>query len=685
MPQVQEEAGRGAPAMKALRNLFAEAALFRRRALLAGAMVLLASVVLVGRYFELQVQRHDEFRTRAEANRIKLRPLPPARGLIYDRNGVLLAENLPAYRLVVIPESVEDIDATLDELARLIAIDAADLTRFRAEYRISRRFRPVTLKFRLDEAEMARFAVNSHRLPGVEIAPYFTRHYPLGADFAHVVGYVGRIAETDLARINADAYTATTHIGKSGIEREYEKLLHGATGVEQIETNAQGRELRVLARKPARPGRNLHLSIDASLQRSMANAFAGQPGAAVALDPDNGEVLAMVSLPTFDPNLFVNGISHADYRELTKDPSQPMFDRVLDGTYAPGSTVKPFMGLAGLELGLRTPEATTLSTGAFRLAGQGRDYRDWKAGGHGAINLRESLAQSVNTYYYKLAHDMGIDRMSVAMQRYGFGHRTGIDLPGEETGVMPTREWKRRRFQQEWYPGETVVAGIGQGFWTATPLQLAQGIAAIATGRRQPVHLLRESQAGLDAPRVAHVARLPADAVVVFGSPENLAAVREGLTAALHGPTGTARASAAGSTYLIAGKTGTAQRVGRTGTRSLNPADLPMHLRHRALFVGFAPADAPRIAIAVVAEHGGAGSRVAAPIARKVMDAWLLGKDVPPAEVSEAPAAPLVTASISTTAVSRSAETALPGDARLPVPQQIEPQAPAGTPSRPHP
>ncbi|MEO6065577.1 MAG: penicillin-binding protein 2, partial [Lysobacterales bacterium] len=389
--------------MRPLRNSLAEASLFRRRAMVAGFFVILASGVLIARYFELQVQRHAEFKTRAEANRIKLRPLPPARGLIYDRNGVLLAENLPAYQLVLIPEQVADVEATLRELQLLIAVSEEDLARFRGEFKAARRFRPVTLKLRLDEEEMARFAVNSHRLPGVEIAPYFTRHYPLGPAFAHVVGYVGRIAESDLARIDEVAYAATTHIGKSGIERQYEKLLHGATGVEQIEANAQGRDLRVIARTPARPGQNLYLSIDSQLQRSMANAFAGQPGAAVALDPRSGEVLAMVSLPTFDPNLFVNGISHADYRALTGDKSEPMFDRVLDGTYAPGSTVKPFMGLAGLELGLRTPEATTLSTGAFRLAGQAREYRDWRAGGHGAVNLRESLAQSVNTYYYKLA------------------------------------------------------------------------------------------------------------------------------------------------------------------------------------------------------------------------------------------------------------------------------------------
>ncbi len=624
--------------MKPLRNAMAEAALFRRRAWVAGIAVILAGAVLIGRYFELQVLRHAEFKTRAEANRIKLRPLPPARGLIYDRNGVLLAENLPAYRLVLIPEQIKDVETTLRELGALMSLDEEDLQRFRADYKVARRFRPVTLKLRLDEAEMARFAVNGHRFQGVEIAPYFTRHYPLGPEFAHVVGYVGRIAESDLARIDEAAYAATTHIGKSGIERQYERLLHGATGVEQIEANAQGRDLRVIARTPARPGQNLHLSIDARLQRSMANAFEGQPGAAVAVDPRNGEVLAMVSLPTFDPNLFVNGISHADYRVLTQDQSQPMFDRVLDGTYAPGSTVKPFMGLAGLELGLRTPQATTFSSGAFRLAGQAREYRDWKGGGHGAINLRESLAQSVNTYYYKLAHDMGIDRMSEEMQRLGFGHPTGIDLPGEEAGVMPTREWKRRRLKQEWYPGETVVAGIGQGFWTATPLQLAQGIAAIASGTRQPLHVLLASQDGLDAPRIAHRAQLPKNSTSYFGSAQNLAAVRDGLTAVMHGPTGTARASAAGSEYRMAGKTGTAQRIGRTGTRSLNPNNLPMHLRHRALFVGFAPVDAPRIAIAVVAEHGGAGSRVAAPIARKVMDAWLLGKEVAPA-VASLPAA----------------------------------------------
>jgi len=601
-----------------------EAARFRVRALLGFLAVALATLVLGGRFAFLQVTSHEEFLTRSNANRIKPRPIVPARGLIYDRNGKLLADNVPAYRLEVVPEQVEDIEATLDALDDVMPLSPDELERFRATYKAKRGFHPVPLKLRLTEAEVARFAVHRHRFPGVDVVPYLNRRYPYGNLFAHVVGYVGRIDENDLARLpDPDRYSGATHIGKGGIERFYEAKLHGEVGFEQVEINAEGRALRVLERIPAQSGEHLYLSIDAELQQAMVDAFAGQHGAAVAVDPRTGEVLALVSLPSYDANPFVNGIGRAEYAALLNDPSRPLFNRVLMGGYEPGSTIKPFIGLAGLELGLRTPGDTTFSSGAFRLPNQAREYRDWRRGGHGHVNLREALAQSVNTYFYQLAVDMGIDRMSQYMAQFGFGSPTGIDLPGESSGVLPSREWKQAARNQTWYPGETVIAGIGQGFWVASPLQLAQATSTLASGgEKHRLHLLRATQSGFDAPQVAVPADPPTPSIVKH--PANLAAVVEGMVAVVHGGSGTARAYAADAPYRIAGKTGTAQRVTRKTDQAMDVNQLAYALRHNALFVAFAPAEAPRIALLVVVEHGGSGSKAAAPVARRILDAWLL-------------------------------------------------------------
>ena len=607
-----------------MKNPAAEADQFQRRAFIGFIGIAVAISGLCLGYFRLQVLQHEEYRTRSEANRIKPRPVVPARGLIYDRNGKLLADNVPAYRLEVVPEQTGDLDATLKALNELIGLAPEELQQFRANRRATRVFRPVVLKLRLSEEQRARLAVNRHRFPGVDVVPYLTRRYPYGELFAHVVGYVGRLDADDLEALGDSKYAALTHVGKSGLERKYEDRLRGEIGYENVEQNVEGRVLRVVNNVPSLPGADLQLSIDADLQQAAVTAFGDRDGAAVAVDVRTGEVLAMVSLPQFNPNLFVNGISHADYKLLTGNPSVPLFDRNLHGGTPPGSTIKPFVGLAGLESGKRRPSDRILSTGIFRIRGVGRGFGDAHAGGHGWVDLKESIAQSVNTYYYQLALDMGIDSFDSYMSRYGFGKPSGIDLVGESSGILPSPEYKRKRFRQDWYQGDTVNAGIGQGLWKTTLLQLAQGTATLANGGvSHRLHLLRSTRRGFDA---AWFQEPQPAAASIGASKANLAAVKEGMVAVVHGPTGTARVIGINSPYLIAGKTGTAQVVSNKNNLRRDPHSLPLNLRHQALFIAYAPADDPRIAVAVVVEHGGFGASSAAPVARAIMDAYLLPK-----------------------------------------------------------
>ena len=608
------------PRHRPLKNLPAEAALFRARALQGFVMIAAALLLLAGWYFRLQVLQHAEYSSRAEANRIKQRPIVPARGLIYDRNGKLLADNVQAWRLEITADDVPDLKNTLARLGQIIPLSDDDLSTFEKLRHATRGFRAVPLKLGLSEAEVARFAIDRHLYPGVDVAPYLTRRYPYGDLFAHVLGYVGRVDADDVAHMGDIRYAVLSQLGKSGLERYYEERLRGQIGYDQIETNVDGKPLRVLSRTPAKPGADLRLSIDADLQRTLVVAFGKYDGAAVVVDPRNGEVLALVSLPAFDPNLFINGISHTDYDGLINNVSKPLFNRVLVGGTLPGSTIKPFVGLAGLESGVRKASDRTLSTGEFHIPGQKRGYRDAEAGGAGWVDLRMSIAHSVNTYYYKLAMDMGIDRFDDYMRRYGFGQKTGIDLSGESVGVVPSPEWKRKRFKQDWFLGETIIAGIGQGYWIVTPLQLAQGTAALAAdGVRHQLHLVRETRDGFNLPWLAQPQ--PAGQPISTNR-DNLAAVRDGMIAVTQ--IGTAKAIGLHAQYLIAGKTGTAQRVGRKGNVSMDPRALPVNLRHQSLFIAYAPANNPTIAIAVVVEHGGYGATAAAPIARTVLDAWLL-------------------------------------------------------------
>ena len=606
-----------------LKNHAAEAELFRRRALVGFLGVLLVLGGLAAWYFRLQVVQHAEYATRSEANRLRLVPVVPARGLILDRKGRILADNVAAWRLDAVPERAGDGAALLAKLQGVVALDAEQAARFLRDYKASRAFKPVTIKLKLSDEEAARFAVDRWRFPGVELVPYLGRVYPHGPLFAHVVGYVGRIDEKDQAALGP-AGSAYSHTGKTGLERYYDEQLRGKPGYRRLETNVDGRTVRALDTVPATPGTDLRLSIDLDLQRAMVEAFGELEGTAVAVDPRNGEILAMVSLPAYDTNLFVNGISHADYKALNENPSRPQFNRAVLGGVAPGSTIKPLLGLAGLDSGVRRAEDKTLSTGMFHVGGQRRGYGDSHRGGHGWTDLRKSIYESVNTYYYRLALDMGIKRFDEYMDRYGFGKPTGVDLSGEIAGILPSPEWKAKNApkQGRWYPGDTVISGIGQGFWKVTPLQMVQATAALSDGWLRRPHLVKDMRAGFEADWTP----VPlAPATRISDSPAHLQAVREGMIATVHGP-GTATNIRAGLTYLIASKTGTAQVVSRRGHAAVNPRSLPMHLRHRGLFIAYAPADAPRIAIAVAIEGGGYGASSAAPVARKVLDAWLLGK-----------------------------------------------------------
>jgi len=613
-----------------IKNNIAESEQFRRRSFVGFLCIGLAMSGLAFGYFRLQVLQHQEYQLRSDANRIKPRPIVPARGLIYDRTGKLLADNVPAYRLELVPEQIKDIDETVADLKKIISLGTEDIEAFQQARHATRRFRPVVLKLRLNEEERAKLALDRYRLPGVEVVPYLTRRYPYENMFAHVIGYVGRVDAKDLEKMGDSKFSALSHTGKSGLEKYYETMLRGEIGYESVETNAQGRPLKTIGMQQASPGYDIQLSIDADLQRTTIEAFGELQGAAVAVDPRTGEVLAMVSLPLFDPNLFINGISHADYRALTDNLSRPLFDRNLHGGTPPGSTIKPFVGLAGLESGLRKPEDKILSTGEFFLPGVSRGFRDSHHGGHGWVNLQESIAQSVNTYYYKLAVDLGIQRFDSYMQKYGFGQKTGIDLYGENTGVMPSPETKQKRFKQAWYPGDTVNAGIGQGMWIVTPLQLAQATAALANnGERNHLHLVRAKRQGFQG-QWKPMPMMPT--VQIANDQAHINAVKEGMWGTVNGSRGTARAIAVGAQYTIAGKTGTAQKVSRKGNISLNPNQLALNQRHQALFIAYAPAENPQIAVAVVVEHGGFGATTAAPIARKMMDAWLLPK-IPGAKI----------------------------------------------------
>lgn len=606
-----------------MKDFVREHYLFRVRTIVAFVGVTLLLMGIGARYFQLQVLEHQTFTTRSEANRVKVRPIAPTRGLIYDRNGLVVAENRPAYRLEVVPERIEDLDATLEELRDIVRLTDEDITAFRDLLRLKREFHSIPLRLSLSDTEVARFAVNRHRFPGIEISPHLTRHYPLGRHLAHVVGYVGRIDVGELRRADAGQYTASSHIGKSGIERAYELYLHGSPGVERVEVNAQGRALRVLERTDPVPGSDLHLNLDAGLQMTAESAFEGYAGAVVALEPDTGAVLAMVSVPSFDPNLFVSGIDEATYRELNQSPRAPLYNRALAGTYPPGSTIKPLMALAGLELGVREPDHEFNCPGYFQLPGEERRYRDWKRRGHGQVDLAQSIYESCDVYYYKLAVELGINPIHDYLAPFGLGQLTGVDSGPEDDGLLPSREWKQRQRGVPWYPGETVITGIGQGFMLTTPIQLAVATATLATRGTRPQPLLVNAIEDATTGTREALPATPAGRVPV-SDPRHWEEVIDAMEAVVHSVRGTAHGIATDD-YRIAGKTGTAQVYGlpQDQLKPLELEEVELKLRDHALFVAFAPADDPAIAVATVVEHGGSGGQVAGPVAKAVIDAYL--------------------------------------------------------------
>jgi penicillin-binding protein 2 len=603
----------------ALKDTRRELRIYSARSFAALLSVVALLALLLARYYTLQITDYEAYRTASERNRVQLKPLPPKRGLIFDRNGVLLADNRPSYTLSLTIERVDDLDATIVALAELIDIDEGDIEKFHSRVKQRRPYEHVPLRFRLDDLEQARIAVNRHRLPGVTVDAQLQRHYPHGALFAHVLGYVGRINIEEQERIDAANYRGTFHIGKIGVERFYEDALHGSVGYQTVETNAHGRVLRVLERFDPVPGKDLVLHLDYELQRVAHHALAGRRGAVVAIDPLTGGLLAMVSTPSFDSNLFVNGISSRDYNALRDSPDIPLFNRTVQGQYPPGSTIKPMMAMAGLEAGLIDPEFTIADPGWYRLPGDRRRYRDWilriRGTGHGpAVDLKMAIAESCDIYFYDLARRLTIDGMHDYLDDYGLGVRTGIDTTAERPGVLPSTDWKRGAMNQVWYPGETLSAGIGQGYMLATPLQLAVATSVMATRgeHRQPRIVQWLGDAPLEAPMLEPVM---ADAA-------NWDAVVEAMREVVHGDHGTARAISRNMSYEMAGKTGTAQVIG-IAQDAVYDEDL-INARHRnhGLFVAFAPLDAPTIAIAVIVENGG-GSSAAYPIARTVIDAWL--------------------------------------------------------------
>ncbi len=603
-----------------LKDAALETRLFLNRITAAAVLVTLMTLGLVARLIYLQILGHEHYAMLARDNRVKIIPLPPTRGLVYDRNGRILAENVSVYSLEIVPEQVGDLEGTLEKLRRVVDISDEEIRQFRRRLKRHRRFESIPLKLRLTDVEVARFAVKRPFFHGVDIRARLVRHYPYGELVSHVVGYVGSINERELKRLDPTEYRGTTHIGKVGVERAYETLLHGHTGYAEIETNAAGRELRVLKENPPRPGGDLHLSIDIDLQDIAYRGLGEHNGAVVAMEPQTGRVLALVSKPGFDPNVFVFGIDRKAYRDLQHSPDRPLFDRTLRGRYPPGSTIKPFIGLAGLEYGVIDAQKEIFCPGFYRLPGISHRYRDWKKWGHGSVDLKSAITQSCDVYFYDLAHDLGIDRLHDFLSRFGFGRRTGIDLGGEKAGLLPSRDWKRKTFHQPWYPGETLITGIGQGFLQVTPLQLAKATAILANrGAVVTPHVAayqviggKSSPLYLEEPETR--LRL---------NPRHLRTIIDAMVNVVHGARGTARRIGLGLDYRIAGKTGTAQVFTLKQDEEYRASKVAKKLRDHALFIAFAPADRPRIAVAVIAENAGHGGSAAAPIARQLIERYL--------------------------------------------------------------
>ena len=616
--------------------------LFIGRALLASGILFILLGLVIVRLVQLQVFDHELFAVKSQGNRVRIQAVPPIRGLVFDRNGVVIAENLPAYQLELIPEQVSDVSDTLTRLAALGLIASADIPRFEAQSGSGQRFKPVTLRLRMTDEEIASFAIQRPRFPGVNFQPRLVRHYPHDELFAHAVGYVGALNTSDLQRLDPARYAGSSHTGKTGVESSFEDDLHGNAGFRHLIANARGRQIpanttELLDSLPMDetpdPGSNIYLSLDIELQRVAFDALEGRRGSIVALDPTTGEILALVSAPSFDPNLFAVGMSTAQYDELQNNLDRPLFNRAVRGTYPPGSTIKPMLSLAALETGATNLTRKTVCIGYFQLEGNEHRYRDWKPQGHGPVDLHDAIAQSCDVYFYEISGDLGIDNMHEYLTRFGLGSQTGVDVLGERTGLVPSKEWKRNNFRdhdnKRWYDGETVIASIGQGFMLATPLQLASAVGTLALrGSRFRPHMVAAIEDPLSREKMLVEPVWLGN--VGIGNELYWDNVLEAMHNVMQGPQGTARAVGFGAPYEMAGKSGTAQIVSIAQDAEYNEDEIEERQRDHALFISFAPYDDPRIAVAVIVENGSSGSNIAAPIAKAVMDKYLkYGDDAP--------------------------------------------------------
>ena len=612
-------------AKEIIRDNKAEQNLFLRRVLVSfiGVLVLLSLLLL--NIYHLQVRDYENYQTRSNGNRIKLLPVAPTRGLIYDRNNKILAENLTFFGLYIVPEKTENLQQTYDQLRQIVGLTDEDIEAFTKERRRNSRYTPILLKADLTEEQIARFSVDQYNFPSLEIRPYFKRHYPYGEDLTHILGYVAKINDKDVERLRDEDklanYAGTSDIGKLGIERYYEEQLHGEVGFEEVEVNNRGKVIRTLRQQPAVSGKSVKLTIDLDLQRHIRQLLDGRRGAVVVLDPRDNSVLAMVSSPSYDNNLFVGGISSANYNSLLNDPDRPLYSRTTQGAFPPASTIKPFVAVAALQDGIITTNKTMFAPGYWVLPGTDRRYRDWLRSGHGQLNLNKAIMESADTYFYQVVYDMGINRFSEWMKRFGFGMPTGIDIREETSGVMPTREWKQQRYKKPWVIGDTIPVGIGQGYWTSTPLQLTKALSVlINNGKVLTPHFMQEVIGNEVEPY--QDPKLYDD---ITGVPQAYwNAAKTGMYSVLYGSSGTARKNFTNMSYLAAGKSGTAQVFGLKENQKYDASSLAAHLHDHAWFISYAPYDNPTIALSIFLENAGGGSSQAAPLARSIMDYYLL-------------------------------------------------------------
>lgn len=612
------------PTREVIRDKKSERNLFARRALVTFIGVLALTAVLITNLYHLQIVNYELYQTRSNGNRIKLLPLPPTRGLIYDRYGELLAENLTFFGLYIVPEKVENLEETFEALKRIVGLNDEDIENFRKERRRASRYTSILLKPNLTEEQIARFSVNQFRFSSLEVKPYFKRHYLYGEPLTHILGYVAKINDRDIARLKKEEkfanYAGTPTIGKLGIERYYESQLHGTTGFEEVEINNRGKVIRKLREQPAIAGKSIYLTIDLALQRYITDLLSGQTGAVVVLDPKDNSLLAMVSTPSYDNNLFVDGISAPEYKRLLNDPKRPLYSRVTQGAYPPASTVKPFIAVAALNEAVITPTMSIFDPGYWVLPNTTKRFRDWKKSGHGHTDLNKAIVESSDTYFYQTAFNLGIDRLSATMKQFGFGLSTGIDIVEETPGIMPSREWKQKRYKKPWVQGDTISVGIGQGYWTATPLQVAKATSVLVNnGKVYTPHLMKSI--------VGATKEDYQDPFLYEHIEVNRASywdvAKKGMFNVIHSANGTGRKAFVGANYLAAGKSGTAQVFSLGENQVYDAAGLKKELHDHAWFTAYAPYDNPKMVVSVILENAGGGSSNAAPVVREIMDYYL--------------------------------------------------------------